>query len=101
MRGILPGAICFALVTSVSHAQTPPRPVRSQHYTQVQEGLQRGWNTWNTNTVTSEVLLPEGLEIRLGIKQNSTLNSNAFLPTALIGRQGNADEQVLPGPHAY
>jgi glycogen debranching enzyme len=47
------------------------------------------------------VLLPEGLEIRLGLKHNTTLNADSFLPTMLIGRQGNGDEQVKPGAHAY
>jgi len=98
---ILLAAISLGLVTSAGYAQTLRQPVRSPKYARIQEGLQHGWNTWNTNTVASEVLLPEGLEIRIGIKQNSTLNSNSFLPTTLIGRQGKDDEQVLPGPHAY
>ncbi len=101
MSRILLAALCFGLVTSVNYAQALPQPVRSPNYARVQDRLQRGWNTWNTNTVASEVLLPEGLEVRVGIKQNSTLNSNSFLPTALIGRQGKDDEQVLPGPHDY
>lgn len=101
MAGILPVAICLSLAKSATCAQTGQPPVRPAHYARVQERLQKDWNTWNTDTVSSEVLLPEGLEIRLGIKQNSALNSTAFLPTALIGRQGRNDEQVLPGPHSY
>jgi Mannosylglycerate hydrolase MGH1-like glycoside hydrolase domain len=101
MRGTLLGAICLGLTASTAYAQTAQLPARSPQYARIQAGLQRGWNTWNTNTATSEVLLPQGLEIRVGFKQNSTLNSTAFLPTALIGRQGKNDEQVLPGPHAY
>ena len=67
----------------------------------MQQALQQGWNTWNTDTVTSAVLLPEALEIRFGLLQNTTENQTAFLPTALIGRQGAGDEQIHPGPHAY
>ncbi|MES1190465.1 MAG: trehalase family glycosidase [Steroidobacter sp.] len=70
-------------------------------YVAVQNRLQRGWNTWDTNTVIGHVLLPQGLEIRLGIKRNSSENSDAFLGTALIGRQGKDDEQVFPGPHSF
>ena len=77
-----------------------PAP-RSAAYAHVQQRLQRGWNTWDTNTIAGEVLLPEGLEIRLGLKHNTTLNADSFLPTMLIGRQGIGDEQVKPGPHAY
>ena len=75
--------------------------VRSHQYAIVQQRLQRGWNTWDTNTIAGEVLLPEGLQIRLGLKHNTTLNADSFLPTMLIGRQGAGDEQVKPGPHAY
>ncbi len=75
--------------------------VRSHEYALVQQRLQRGWNTWDTNTIAGEVLLPEGLEIRLGLKHNTTLNADSFLPVMLIGRQGAGDEQVKPGPHAY
>jgi putative isomerase len=56
---------------------------------------------WDNETVMGEVLLPQGLEIRVGIKQNSTENSNAFLRTALIGRRGMGEEEVHPGPHSY
>src|SRR4051794_6284365 len=73
----------------------------SSEYAAVQARLQHGWNTWDTNTVIGQVLLPQGLEIRLGIKRNSSENSDAFLGTALIGRQGKDDEQVFPGPHSY
>ena len=108
-------AMCILAVFafSAANAQTTPPSVilppalsgapaiRSTEYAQVQKRLQRGWNTWDTNTIAGEVLLPEGLEIRLGLKHNSTLNADSFLPTMLIGRQENSAEQVKPGPHAY
>src|SRR5512142_1034406 len=106
---------CIALAFSLSagYAQTTPAPVtlpeatagapsaRSAEYARVQERLQRGWNTWDTHTIAGEVLLPEGLEIRLNLKRNSTLNGDAFLPSMLIGRSGPNEAQVKPGPHAY
>ena len=94
------GALGLALGAVAGYTQGTP-PARSVEYARVQNGLQKGWNTWNTSTVASEVLLPYGLEIKLGIKKNSTEGSDAFLPAALIGRQGKDDEQVMPGPHAY
>jgi hypothetical protein len=42
--------------------------VRSAEYGNVQSDLQQGWNTWDNETVMGEVLLPQGLEIRVGIK---------------------------------
>ena len=104
--------IPLALELSVAAQTTPalvslppaiagaPAP-RSRQYMQVQKRLRQGWNTWDTNTIASEVLLPEGLEIRLGLKHNTTVTGDSFLPTMLIGRQGATDEQVKPGPHAY
>ena len=74
---------------------------RSPNYAAVQARLQHGWNSWDTNTVTGQVLLPYGLQIRLGVKKDSAENTNAFLETALIGRKAAGDEMVFPGPHSY
>jgi putative isomerase len=51
--------------------------------------------------VTTQVLLPDGLAIHVGLKHNSTLYSDAFLGDALIGRQTLGAEQVFPGPHSW
>ena len=113
MNSAMATCIFFVLAVCAATAQTAPASVtlpaslagaaalRSPEYAEVQKRLQRGWNTWDTNTIAGEVLLPEGLEIRLGLKHNSTLNADAFLPTMLIGRQENSAEQVKPGPHAF
>jgi putative isomerase len=80
--------------------QTVPAPP-STNYHAVQQHLAQGWNTWDTNSVTTHVLLPEGLAIAIGLKHNSTLNSDAFLGEVLIGRLQPGAEQVTPGPHAW
>lgn len=90
-----------AAVPCASFGQNSVVPARSAEYSQVQERLAQGWNTWDTNSVITEVLLPEGLAIHTGIRQRSTEGSDSFLPAALIGRQGKTDERVIPGPHAY
>ncbi len=74
---------------------------QSHEYEALQKRLARGWNTWDVNSVTEQVLLPEGFTIRVGLKHNSSLNSDAFLSDALIGRQGQGVEQVFPGPHTW
>lgn len=51
--------------------------------------------------MTTQVLLPEGLAIHVGLKHNSTLNGDAFLGDALIGRLESGAERVTPGPHAW
>ena len=74
---------------------------RSAEYGRVQRRLAQGWNTWDVHSVATQVLLPEGLAIHVGMKHNSTLNGDAFLGDALIGRFGPDAEVVTPGAHAW
>jgi hypothetical protein len=76
-------------------------PPRSADYSKVQQRLARGWNTWDVNSVTTQVLLPERLAIHLGLKHNSTEFQDAFLGDVLIGRLDKGAEQVVPGPHSW
>jgi hypothetical protein len=73
----------------------------SAEYKQVQGRLAQGWNTWDVNSVTTHVLLPEGLAIHAGLKHNSTEGGDTFLDNALIGRLETGAEQVVPGPHSW
>ena len=75
--------------------------VRSAEYAAVQKQLARGWNTWDVHSVTTQVLLPEGLAVRVAVHRKTALNGERFLADALIGRQGPNVEQVFPGPHAW
>jgi hypothetical protein len=92
MRWILALAVLCPLV-----GQAP----RSPEYDAVQHRLAQGWNTWDVHSVAAQVLLPEGFTLRVGLKHNSSLNSDAFLADSLIGRQGRSDEKVVPGPHTW
>jgi hypothetical protein len=74
---------------------------RSAEYAKVQERLARGWNTWDVHSVATQVLLPEGLAIHVGMKHNTSLNGDAWLGDALIGRLDKDAEVVTPGPHAW
>src|SRR5580700_680847 len=85
---------------SRSAAQTPVAP-SSARYQQLQQRLAVGWNTWDVHSVTTQVLLPDGLAIHVGLKHNTTLWQDAFLGDALIGRLTPGAEQVFPGPHAW
>lgn len=78
-------------------AETP----RSAEYAKVQARLARGWNTWDVHSVATQVLLPEGLAIHVGMKHNTSENSDAWLGDALIGRLDKGAEVVTPGPHAW
>ena len=56
----------------------------SARYQQVQTRLAAGWNTWDVHSVTTQVLLPDGLAIHVGLKHNSTSVSytHLTLPTS-------------------
>lgn len=73
----------------------------SANYKLVQGRLAQGWNTWDVHSVTTHVLLPEGLAIHVGLKYNNTVFGDAFLQDALIGRLTPGAEQVIPGPHSW
>ena len=73
----------------------------SAKYEQVQKTLARGWNTWDVHSVATQVLLPEGLAIHVGMKHNTGEYGDAFLGDALIGSFGPDAPVVTPGPHAW
>jgi hypothetical protein len=66
-------------------------------YTAVQRRLSSGWNTFDTRSVLTQVLLPHGLGLQLGIKE---YYRGRTLRTAQIGRTDVDDETVVLGPHA-
>lgn len=92
------------LLAAQSHTPTVPRlepfPLAPE-YTSLQHRLAQGWNTWDVNSVTTQVLLPAGLAIHLGLKHNTTLFGDALLTDTLIGRQSQGAEQIFPGPHSW
>jgi hypothetical protein len=67
-------------------------------YDALQQRLACGWNTWNTRSVLSHVLLPAGLAYNLGLKEYA---GGRHLREALIGRFGADDEQIIPGARTY
>lgn len=72
-------------------------PVRD--YAAVQGRLARGWNTWNTNSVFSHVLLPEGLSVSVGLHSIS-LYQGRYLSLAQAGGTAKDEVQVSMGLHA-
>lgn len=110
-------AVYLLLCTGYSDTQTAtPSPALAQSrlanhpisqlpesadYRQVQHRLAQAWNTWDVHSVTTHVLLPEGLAIHIGLKHNTTEGGDSFLSDALIGRRGAGAEQVFPGPHSW
>lgn len=67
-------------------------------YQDVKKALAKGWNTWNTRSVLSHVLLLQGLTVNLALKE---YKQGLYLKEALIGKFSENDEKIHPGPHAY
>lgn len=95
------GVLAFVLLVYGAGGLRGQQALRSQEYGALQKKLATGWNTWDVHSVTTQVLLPAGLAIRMGVLRKSTLNGDGFLGDALIGRQGKGEEQVVPGAHAW
>ena len=64
------------------------------HYDLLREEMLCGFNTFDTYSVLSHVLLPEGFAIRLGLKHRV---DKSVLRNALIGRFGEKEEHIHPG----
>ena len=77
-------------------AQAAPPAASTEQYRELQKRLAAGWNTWDVNSMTNHVLLPEGLAIEMGLKHNATLGGDDFLRETFVGRG-----QVFPGAHAW
>jgi hypothetical protein len=88
------------LQSGLAYQETDKMPESAQ-YKEVQQRLAQGWNTWDVHSVTTHVLLPEGLAVRVGLKHNTTVWGDDFLSDALIGRLTSGAEEVFPGPHAW
>ena len=73
-------------------------PRTNVEYQKIQQRLQRGWNTWNTRSVTQYVILPQGFSINIAFKQHYFLEEK-YLREILIGRRSDDAEYVRPGPH--
>ncbi|HVU18546.1 MAG TPA: trehalase family glycosidase [Candidatus Didemnitutus sp.] len=89
-------ALGLALTAAVTGGATKDATAQ---YAAVQSRLAAGWNTWNTQSVLSHVLLPEGLSVTVGLHAG-TLYSARYLDQAQPGGREPAGPQIAMGPHA-
>src|SRR5579863_8692445 len=100
MRAMATVAVLVAFSAGLV-AQTSHFIDASGEYAAVQQRLSRGWNTWDTNSMMTEVLLPEGLAIHAGMKNNTGEFGDRFLRDAFVGQFDKASAKVTPGPHSW
>ena len=88
--------VLFTLYTVGISAQTRPQ----EKYDSTQRKLATGWNTWNTKSVLSHVLLPEGLAVNL-IFKDSRITEDPLLTDTYISQKSKRPETITPGLHAH
>jgi len=99
MRPNIQLILLFSLINFSSYSQVKIDPEYTGiEYAQLKSDLAKGWNTWNTNSVLSHVLLPEAISVDFYLKDNS---KGEILKEALIGKRGKESEEVLPLAHSY
>ncbi|WP_460913071.1 MGH1-like glycoside hydrolase domain-containing protein [Spirosoma areae] len=92
--------ILFLLLLPGNHQVRSQPATAEQTYRQLQTKLASGWNTWNTRSVLSHVLLPQGLAVNIGLKSNGITN-HRYLHEAYISPKEPRSETVVAGYHAY
>ncbi len=63
-------------------------------YAAIKETLTQGWNTYDTSSMLSHILMPYGIAIKLSFKSYA---NKAYLRNALTGRLETNAEQLRPG----
>lgn len=86
--------LVVASTQAASAKATPQAP--DLRYSTLQHSLAQGWNTWDVNSMTTDVLLPEGLAIHVGFLNNGNDFNHPFLAATSVG-SGTA----FPGPHSW
>ena len=86
-------------ITVKAQKQSAQKENSGKEFTVLNASLTRGWNTWNTRSVLSHVLLPKGFGINLQLINHQ---SGDTLKESLIARETfGSKEHVIPGPHTY
>lgn len=67
-------------------------------YNDLKNRLASGWNTWNTRSMVSHVLLPYGFALNVGIKDYWR---PSYVKEALMGIKGPRDIACRPGWRSY
>jgi hypothetical protein len=65
-------------------------------YRDLQSKLAQGWNTWDVNSMTTYVHLPEALAVHVGFLNNGNDFGHQFLNAANV-----APGTAFPGPHSW
>jgi hypothetical protein len=85
-----------ACAASTAHPTGSDAKAPDIQYRELQQNLAQGWNTWDVNSMSTYVLLPEGLAIHVDFMNSGNDFGHELLTTTSVG-QGTA----APGPHSW
>lgn len=90
-------------ITSCRFLDGRKNPSRIDSNEDLQEYLLYGWNTWNNPNLLNQVLMPEGLSLRLSFRQAMRYGGAPYyLDQAYISSpKHNFPEQIKPYGHAF
>lgn len=97
IRNLCVCVLVFFLIACRQHTENfQPEKI----YRDLQENLASGWNTWDTYSCLTHVLMPQGLGIQL---QFAAPDGKHFLREAYISRDYDdaGIAGIIPGAHAY
>ena len=75
---------------------------KNQLIADMKRKVMKGFNTWDSTSVLSHVLLPYGFSVRIGFKDYATNGNNvSLLRNVLIGEEFNGKDILTPGLRSY
>lgn len=96
-------SLSFILLLACDVGQNTPTSSSSSTpenaYEALQSELAQGWNTWNPHSVLSQVLLPEGLELRFGFKHKG-IGYDRLLTQSFLSSKRPRPEFLTPLAHS-
>lgn len=81
---------------NVTSEKSVNRTKQPNDYLQLTEKLKKGWNTWDTRNVLSQVYMPDGFAITLDINIG-----NMKIPGQKLGSAEENSVEITPGSHSY
>jgi putative isomerase len=91
-------SLVLFIVSCNGKSPSGPNDQSGSEWAAMKTRLAKGWNTWDTRSVLTHVLLPEGFSINLRLVSHQTGDT---LKEALPARGDDGAERVIPGPHAW
>lgn len=102
-KNLFPFFIFLILLGSCDNIEKQYTEYRIDSNEELQEYLLNSWNTWNNPDLLNQVLMPEGLSIRISFRQtHRNAGTPYFLDQALVaGPANNFPLKVEPLLHTY